>query len=233
MLVQEAGDKILLLPAWPADWDVDFKLRLAGGVALAGVVKDGKLLSWDITPPARKKDVTVCPLQTRPPTPSVPPNTHPLRAGADQSGANKFRGQIGRVTMFRCKLAPQTIKELAAGDRTKPVALPQVVACWMNPKPGDLLPTQAEDFAGAVSFEAWIFPQEKESSRILDKLTPGKDDGILLDTFPDLSLRLIAGNQKQVHPNVLKPGVWQHVAVSLDRGMQRVYLDGRPVGSAK
>ena len=28
MLVQEAGDKILLLPAWPADWDADFKLHL-------------------------------------------------------------------------------------------------------------------------------------------------------------------------------------------------------------
>ena len=28
MLVQEAGGKILLLPAWPADWDADFKLHL-------------------------------------------------------------------------------------------------------------------------------------------------------------------------------------------------------------
>ena len=43
MLVQEAGDKILLLPAWPADWDVDFKLHLTGGAVLTGTVKDGKL----------------------------------------------------------------------------------------------------------------------------------------------------------------------------------------------
>ena len=28
MLVQEAGDKIHLLPAWPADWDADFQLHL-------------------------------------------------------------------------------------------------------------------------------------------------------------------------------------------------------------
>jgi len=28
MLVQEAGSKILLLPAWPGDWDADFKLHV-------------------------------------------------------------------------------------------------------------------------------------------------------------------------------------------------------------
>ena len=39
--------------------------------------------------------------------------------------------------------------ELAAGDWTKPVAGQQVIGCWMNPKPGDLLPTHSEDFAGA------------------------------------------------------------------------------------
>ena len=55
----------------------------------------------------------------------------------------------------------------------------QVVGCWLNPKPDDSLPTQAEDFAGAVSFEAWILPQEKEAGRVLDKLTAGKNDGFL------------------------------------------------------
>ena len=59
MLVQEAAGKILLLPAWPATWDVDFKLHVAGGAALSGRVKDGKLLAWDIRPSARKADVVV------------------------------------------------------------------------------------------------------------------------------------------------------------------------------
>ena len=27
MLMQTVGDKIILLPAWPRDWDVDFKLH--------------------------------------------------------------------------------------------------------------------------------------------------------------------------------------------------------------
>jgi len=230
MLVQEAGGKVLLLPAWPADWDVDFRLHLSGTTALTGTVKDGKLLRWDINPPTRKKDVVVCQSQHRPVTPCVPPNGHPLRAGADQNGGNRFRGQIARVTMFRGKLSPQKVQELAASDRTKPVAAQQAVGCWLSPKPGDPLPTRAEDFAGAVSFEAWILPQEKESGRVLDKLTAGKNDGFLLDTFPDLSLRLIAGNQQQHYQNVLKPSVWQHIAVVIDGGIPRVYLDGRPPG---
>ena len=59
MLVQEAEGKILLLPAWPSDWDVDFKLHLTGNTVLSGTVKDGKLLSWDVIPESRKNDVII------------------------------------------------------------------------------------------------------------------------------------------------------------------------------
>lgn len=114
MLVQEAGGKVLLLPAWPADWDVDFKLHLTGGAVLTGVVKDGKLLRWDLNPSTRKMEVVVCQPQSRPATPCIPPNAHPLRAGADQNGDEHFRGLIARVAMFRGKLSPQTIQALAA-----------------------------------------------------------------------------------------------------------------------
>ena len=228
MLVQEAGDTILLLPAWPADWDADFKLHLMRGAVVTGAVTNGKLTAWDIQPASRKKDVVVCPPQPgKPPPPAVPANAHPLRAGADQTGGNRFHGQIGRVTMFRGKLSPAMVRELAAGDRTKTVAGPQVVACWLNPNAGDVLPTRDEDFAAGVSFEAWVFPAAKEAGRILDKLTPGKNDGFLLDTFPKLGLRLIAGSHGKNFQDVLKPDVWQHVAVVLDRGIPRVYLDGQ------
>jgi len=229
MLVQEAGDKILLLPAWPADWDADFKLHLAGEAVLSGTVKDGKLLAWDIQPAARRDDVVVGQPQDVPPASCVPPNAHPLRAGSDQQGQNRFRGKIGRVTMFRGRLALPAIRDLAAGDRSRPIESEQVAGCWLNPTPGDPLPTEAEDFAGPVSFEAWIQPGENESGRVLDKLTAGVNDGFLLDAWPKLSLRLIVGGQQQRDfPEVLKPGVWQHVAVVIDRGLPRVYLDGQP-----
>jgi hypothetical protein len=230
MLAQEAGNKILLLPAWPADWDVDFKLHLMHGAVLTGTVNGGRLIAWDIQPASRKPDVAVCrPQPGKPPGPAVPANAYPLRAGSDQKGGSRFRGEIGRVTMFRGKLPPQTIRELAAGDRTRPVAAPQVVGCWLNPNRGDALPASAEDFAGSVSFEAWIRPAGKESGRVLDKLTAGKNDGFLLDTFPNLGLRLIVGSQQRQIPNALQPAVWQHVAVVLDRGILRLFLDGQPV----
>jgi hypothetical protein len=57
MLVQEAGEKIFLLPAWPADWDADFKLYLSHETVLTGSVKDGKLVSWDVHPVSRRGDV--------------------------------------------------------------------------------------------------------------------------------------------------------------------------------
>jgi len=60
MLVQEGMGKIFLLPAWPAEWDADFKLHLQGNTVLTGTVKDGKLEKWDITPKVRKADVVVC-----------------------------------------------------------------------------------------------------------------------------------------------------------------------------
>ena len=60
MLVQQAGDKILLLPAWPGNWDVEFKLHLAHNTTISGIVKDGTLQSWTIQPKSRKTDVVVC-----------------------------------------------------------------------------------------------------------------------------------------------------------------------------
>ena len=65
MLVQEAGGQILLLPAWPADWDVDCKLHLSGGGTITAAVKDGKLIAWDIQPSSRRKDVVVSQPQER------------------------------------------------------------------------------------------------------------------------------------------------------------------------
>jgi hypothetical protein len=59
MLIQEANGKILLLPAWPAKWDVDFKQHVTGGAVITGRVNNGKLVEWDIVPADRKSDVVV------------------------------------------------------------------------------------------------------------------------------------------------------------------------------
>jgi len=233
MLVQEAGERILLLPAWPADWDVDFRLHLRQGTILSATVKDGHLVTWDIRPAARRAQVVVCPLQTVPRPPPIPANGHPLRAGADQSGQNRFQGRISRISLFRGPLTPEAILALARGDRATALSGAEVVGCWLEPQAGQVLAPATVDLGGPVSFEAWIQPGANEQGRILDKLTPGVNDGILLDTWPGLSLRAIVGPRILQVPALLKADAWQHVALVVDRGFTRVYLDGRLAGNPR
>lgn len=57
MLLQSEGDKIFLLPAWPADWDVDFKLHAPGKTVVEAAVKDGRLVRLSVSPESRRKDI--------------------------------------------------------------------------------------------------------------------------------------------------------------------------------
>jgi len=167
--------------------------------------------------------------QQAPDRPAVPDNKHPLRIGVDQAGGNRFRGKIGRLTMFRGLLKPEAIRTLAAGDRKKKVTTKPAVACVLAPKSGDALPVKAGDLNSEVSFEAWIMPEKGEAGRILDKLTGGQRDGFLIDCWPGLSLRVIIGPQQTDFPGVLKAGVWQHVAVVIGKRKLNVYVNGNKV----
>ena len=57
MLVQCDGPKILVLPAWPKEWDVDFRLHAPFNTTVEGTVRGGKLERLKVTPEARAKDV--------------------------------------------------------------------------------------------------------------------------------------------------------------------------------
>jgi hypothetical protein len=57
MILQADGNKILLLPAWPRDWDLDFKLHAPHGTIVEGRVEKGKLENLKVTPEARRDDV--------------------------------------------------------------------------------------------------------------------------------------------------------------------------------
>jgi len=226
MLVQEAGDKILLLPAWPADWDVDFKLRLAGNTTVSGVVQKGKLQTWDIQPAKRRASVVLCPPQVVDPRVIMPANDHPLLVGSDQAGGSRFTGSFGRVTFFRTELPPSMIHDLADESPSAPVKAPLMIGSWVGLKAGDQLKIEPADLAKPFTFEAWIRPGENESGRVLDKITIGEADGFLLDTWPKLSLRLIVGDRERDLDGALKPGVWQHVAVVVGESL-RLYVNGK------
>lgn len=57
MLLQADDRKIYLLPAWPRDWDVAFKLHAPYQTTVEAVVKGGKVMAVKVTPAARAKDV--------------------------------------------------------------------------------------------------------------------------------------------------------------------------------
>jgi hypothetical protein len=59
MLLQTDGRKVFLLPAWPKDWDVEFKLHAPQQTMVEGVFRNGSLQVLRVTPEARRADLTV------------------------------------------------------------------------------------------------------------------------------------------------------------------------------
>ena len=62
MLLQTYGNEsrtLRVLPAWPDDWDADFKLNAPFETTVEGTVKGGQLVSLKVTPEERQEDVVV------------------------------------------------------------------------------------------------------------------------------------------------------------------------------
>jgi hypothetical protein len=51
------SDKIYLLPAWPKDWNVSFKLHTPGKTTVECTYRAGKIEHLRVTPELRRKDV--------------------------------------------------------------------------------------------------------------------------------------------------------------------------------
>lgn len=59
MLMQTEGAKITMLPAWPKEWNVDFKLKAPDNTTLEGTCTEGTLTLNSVLPETRRKDVEV------------------------------------------------------------------------------------------------------------------------------------------------------------------------------
>lgn len=59
MLLQEEHGRILLLPAWPKDWNVNFKLHAMQNTTVEGEVKDGKIIRIKVSPESRRNDLVI------------------------------------------------------------------------------------------------------------------------------------------------------------------------------
>jgi alpha-L-fucosidase 2 len=56
MLLQCDGSRILILPAWPRNWDANWKLHAPMRTTVEGIVENGELRKLTITPEIREKD---------------------------------------------------------------------------------------------------------------------------------------------------------------------------------
>ncbi len=61
MLIQTDGDKILLFPAWPKNWDVDFKLHAPKNTIIEGSFKNGEVEKIEVSPKSRGDDLRYVP----------------------------------------------------------------------------------------------------------------------------------------------------------------------------
>ena len=59
MLLQTDGDRILLFPAWPKEWDVDFKLHAPMNTTIEGTLRKGNLEKLKVTPESRGQDIVI------------------------------------------------------------------------------------------------------------------------------------------------------------------------------
>ncbi len=59
MLMQYEGKKVFLLPAWPKDWNCDFKLHAPYNTTVEGRVENGEVKDLVVTPTSRQADVVV------------------------------------------------------------------------------------------------------------------------------------------------------------------------------
>lgn len=59
MLLQEAGDSILLFPAWPKGEDVHFKLHASKKTTVEATLKGGEIIQLLVEPQSRKKDIII------------------------------------------------------------------------------------------------------------------------------------------------------------------------------
>lgn len=60
MLMQTVDEKIYLFPAWPADWDVHFKLYAPKNTSVEAELKNGKIHLLKVEPESRTNDIINC-----------------------------------------------------------------------------------------------------------------------------------------------------------------------------
>ncbi|KAA3611644.1 MAG: hypothetical protein DWQ01_06020 [Planctomycetota bacterium] len=162
----------------------------------------------------------------------VPENEYPLRLGEDQSGGNRFVGEIGRLHLTT-PLTGEQVRALAERRDRRPLPSKGLIFATEQGESGPVAASEDWALGGGFTVEAWIKPGDLPASggRIVDRITPGGADGFLFDTYPGNSLRFIVGRKILSAPEVLVQGEWAHVAATIDgeSGTMVLYHNGEMV----
>lgn len=59
MLLQSRGRSLHLLPAWPKEWGVDFRIHAPDNTVLSGRWSGGEWIALEVDPPSRRKDIVL------------------------------------------------------------------------------------------------------------------------------------------------------------------------------
>ena len=163
----------------------------------------------------------------------IPSNDHTIKIGVDQTGGNKFVGEIGKVSFFDKSLSEDEIKQFSNKDSLST----SMVYSKKPPLYSEVKDSANWGKSGQFSFQAQIKPEKFPGggSRIIDKITAGGSDGFLLDTHPGNSLRLIVGDTILAAPNCLEAGKWSHVTtvINSDTGNIKLFLNGELIASTE
>jgi hypothetical protein len=94
MLMQTDGRRILLGPAWPAEWNCDFKLHAPYQTTVEGHIADGKVVVDRVNPESRRKDIEIFPLKSlpQPPVSANKPATASSTHGPSYTADKAFDG---------------------------------------------------------------------------------------------------------------------------------------------
>ena len=162
----------------------------------------------------------------------VQANGHPVRIGVDQQGQNRFAGEMGRVSIFARGFSESEVAELVGIERDQlGPKRAGVLYAALKGHPDTIPDSKGWDLGQGLTVEAWVRPEKMGAGggRIVDKITPGVDDGFLFDTWPGNSLRFITQAGMVRAESVLPAGVWSHVAATADEGGLSLYLNGKRI----
>lgn len=164
----------------------------------------------------------------------IPANQHAIRIGFDQSGGNRFAGSLGRMSIYQRPLSDGEVVKLSKTAPQAPVASDKSLKfSEVGGEPRQIEGSAAWMFDEGMTLDAWVKPDKLAAggARLFDDVTPGVNNGFLLDTHPGNSVRLIVGEVQLSVKDALPAGRWSHVAavVSSRTGHVGLYVNGKLV----